>query len=92
MQTEVFGDRRVAWFLARHPQLPRVVSLLLLSGELACACAPWVPPPVCYGLLCLALLFHAGVALSMGLNTFLFAFASGFPAMIFTSRWLYGSR
>jgi hypothetical protein len=89
MSTQTFGNERLYRFLANNPQMAILASAAVYGGEILVAFAPWVPSPVGLMLLGSGLVFHLLVALTMGLNTFLFAFAAAYPAALYTSNLLY---
>lgn len=72
--------------LKRH----RVVSLLLCWSVIAFECSAALlilaGTPGAVAIIAGGLAFHVGIALVMGLNTFLWAFASAYPALLYLAH------
>jgi len=90
--TSTYGRETLYVFLRDHPRIAKGGSSSLLIIELIISMAPWVPPPVCLFLLTCALMFHLMNAIIMGLNTFVYSFASTFPAALCVSLIIYSGR
>jgi hypothetical protein len=89
MSTETFGNNWLYTFLARNPRIALVTSVSVFGGEIVMAFAPWMPFPYAATFLGLGLVFHILIAVTMGLNTFFFAFAAAYPAALYTASTLY---
>jgi hypothetical protein len=90
MSTSMWGNRREAVLLKSHPRLGWVLCWLTMLGECSVPLSLIVPLPVTVGLLAVALAFHVAVAIEMGLNSFVWAYGSTYPAVIFCWYWLHG--
>jgi hypothetical protein len=71
------GDR----VLSRSPRVGRALSFGTMGWETLFPLALVVPPPACAALLCIGAGFHLSSALTMHLNTFLWAFVAAYPAV-----------
>lgn len=81
--TFIYGHTAVARFLRDRPKFTRVVSRSLIFWECSFPLAMLLPLPAAYAILAAGLIFHLVNAYVMGLNTFLFAFAATYPAILF---------
>jgi hypothetical protein len=89
MSTETFGNNWLYTFLSRNPRIALMTSVSVFAGEMVVAFAPWMPFPYAATFLGLGLVFHVLIAVTMGLNTFFFAFAAAYPAALYTAATLY---
>jgi hypothetical protein len=90
LATATFGHPTLKRFL--DPTAPRsyvVASYVVMVGELILGFSFCFPPSVCLGLLACGMLFHVSVAMIMGLNTFVWAFAATYPAIYYISLKIY---
>lgn len=78
-----YGNRRLAQFLRRFPRLLGLASVLVIAVEIAAPLALFLPFPWAELLLAAALAFHVTVAVVMGLNTFVWAFAATYPPILY---------
>jgi hypothetical protein len=85
-RTRAFGHPQVSKLLNRHPLLSRYSELALVLWESGFLIALIAPRPVLWMMLAAGLVFHLSCAWVMGLNTFLWAFAAGYPCVIFANR------
>ncbi len=85
LRTRIFGAAWAAALLARLPRLARLNCRLIVLWEFAFVLVLFVPVPVALAIVGLGVLFHAGCAVIMGLNTFLWSFAATYPAVIFAN-------
>ena len=85
-RTRAFGHARLSKLLHRHPLLSYSSELALVLWESVFLVALIAPRPVLWTMLAAGLLFHLSCAWVMGLNTFLWAFAAGYPCVIFANR------
>jgi hypothetical protein len=85
-RTRAFGHPRVSKLLKRYPLLSYFSELSLVILESGFLIALIAPRPVLWLMLGAALVFHLSCAWVMGLNTFLWAFAAGYPCVIFANQ------
>jgi hypothetical protein len=85
-RTRAFGHARVSRILHRYPLLSSCSELALVLLESGFAIALFSPRPVLWIVLGAALIFHLSCAWVMGLNTFLWAFAAGYPCVLFANQ------
>jgi hypothetical protein len=90
LSTGLFGSRALSALATRRRIAVRTVARLVVAGELLGSLAPWIPPRISLVLLVCAFGFHLIAAVTMRLNTFLFAFPALLPAAWFVSRCIYG--
>ena len=81
--TLTFGTPRVAAVLSRHPTAGMLVCWSVIVFECSVALLILAGTPGALVIIAGGLAFHVGVALIMGLNTFFWAFASAYPALLF---------
>jgi hypothetical protein len=81
MGTEVFGESGVRNILECNAWLPIVLSWSVIGFECCYVMSLLLPLRLLVGLSVLAGLFHAGAARVMGLNNFVLAFVSTYPAI-----------
>lgn len=74
-----FGHRH-AHAVARHRGAALALSWGLMLAETLFPLALLAPPELLLGVLALFALFHLGMAVIMGLNTYIWAFAAAYPA------------
>jgi hypothetical protein len=87
--TTMWGGAREAAFLEAHPFPGFAISWMTMLGESVVPLALVLPLPVGIAILCCAGLFHLSAAFVMRLNSFVWAFCSTYPAIIFCSDWLH---
>jgi hypothetical protein len=80
-----FGNRRFNEVLSKHPVFYKVISNVVIYGELCLGFAFLFPPYICLPLLAFGLIFHLSTAIIMGLNTFFWVFSATYPAIWFIS-------
>lgn len=76
--------------LARQPRLAWGLSWYVILLELLFPLAVLLPPPAFWVFAALGILFHAGVAVCMGLHGFFWSFVAGYPAIYFCACFLSG--
>jgi hypothetical protein len=64
----------------------RLLAWLIIGAECAFPLSLFAPPAVLGVVLGLFLAFHVAIALAMGLNTYVFAFAAAYPATLLLSQ------
>jgi hypothetical protein len=77
-----YGHPRVAQFLQSNPTICGILSISVIAVEVAVPCSLVLPWPIAEVLLLIALTFHIVTAVTMGLNTFVWAFAATYPAIL----------
>ena len=77
-----YGHPRVAELVKAHPTLGGVLSIAMIAVEIAVPGALVLPAPMAEILLLAVLAFHIATAVIMGLNTFVWAFAATYPAIL----------
>jgi hypothetical protein len=90
LRTGSFGN---AWILKTFETwrlLPVLFGLGVAFGDSAIAFAALTPPMACLALLAFGLALHAGIAIVLGLNTFVWSFAATYPAILWVSLQIYG--
>jgi hypothetical protein len=85
-RTRAFGHPQVAKLLHRHRLLSKYSELSLVLWESGFLIALIAPRPVLWMMLAAGLVFHLSCAWVMGLNTFLWAFAAGYPCVVFANQ------
>jgi hypothetical protein len=83
--TEVFGNRQIAKMMDRVPNSYILASFAVMFGEIFLGLSFLMPPFFCLCILLTGILFHIIIAAVMGLNTFVWTFASTYPAIYFVS-------
>jgi hypothetical protein len=82
LNTIGLGWPALARTLRRHHALSLGLCWSVIAFECLLPTAILVGPPGIYVFLAFGLAFHLGIAITMGLNTFLWAFTSAYPALI----------
>ncbi len=85
VSTGFFGNRTLKTVLDGMPFSYPVLSVALISWEMIMGASMFLPPPFCLAVLAGGVLFHFGVAVVMGFNTFFWAFLSTYPAIYFVA-------
>lgn len=85
MSTGFFGNRSLKTALDGMPYSYPALSVVLIGWEMTMGASMFLPPPVCLAILAGGVLFHLGVAVVMGFNTFFWAFLSTYPAIYFVA-------
>ncbi|WP_298183146.1 hypothetical protein [Saccharomonospora sp.] len=85
-RTHMFGHKRAFEFLRTRPKLSRAVGMGTIVGEMLFPLVLVAPAPVARALLATGAGFHAGNAVLMGLNRFVWAFLGTYPAVMYCSR------
>lgn len=89
--TLMWGSGSQALMLRAHPRLAFGLCWATMLGECSVPLALAVPLPVAVALLACAGVFHVVTAMEMGLNSFIWAFWSTYPAIIFCWYGLHGA-
>lgn len=82
LATRMYGVPALGVWLKGHPRLCAVLSWSVILSEVAFASVLVAPEPLAWALIGGGVAFHAATAVLMGLNTFLWAFLAGYPALI----------
>jgi hypothetical protein len=90
--TLMWGNGSAALVLRSHRRLALALCWGTMLGECAFPIVLAVPLPVTVLLLSVTAAFHVLLAVEMGLNSFVWAFGSTYPAIIFCWYWLHGVR
>jgi hypothetical protein len=90
--TLMWGNGSRAVMLKSHRRLALALCWITMLGECSVPLTLVVPLPVAIVLLGCAGAFHVITAVEMGLNSFVWAFGSTYPAIIFCWYWLHGVR
>jgi hypothetical protein len=77
-----YGHPYWAAIARRRPGLARMLSAAVILIETGAMFALILPPPWAESLLIVTFCFHAAAAFIMGLNTFVWAFAATYPAIL----------
>lgn len=88
LQSDMFGVPRLAALLPLS-LLTAPVSWSALAFEILGPPLSLLSPNAALGFCLVALCFHLGVALMMGISQFLFAFGATHPAIYFCATWLH---
>ncbi len=84
-ETRMYGHPTVARVLRARPAIGRASGYSVLIWESFFLMTLTAPPAVVLAMLAAGVAFHAGCAIVMGLNRFLWAFAAGYPALLCTN-------
>jgi len=83
--TVAYGSGAAARLIAGARGSGRVLTLSVIAFEIAMPLSVLCPIEVTAAFLAMALVFHIGCALVMGLNDFVWAFAATFPGILYIS-------
>lgn len=86
MGSEAHGRAFAARILEPSVWFGRIASWIVVAFECTFWIALFAPPPVTLGFLALALAFHIGCAIVMGLNTFVWAFPATYLCVIYAAQ------
>jgi hypothetical protein len=90
--TVTWGGRREAVYLKAHAPVALALCWSTMVFECLVPASLALPLPLMICVLAGALAFHVVIAFEMGLNAFVWAYASTYPALIFAWYWLHGVR
>ncbi|MEV0237978.1 hypothetical protein [Nonomuraea sp. NPDC050786] len=85
-RTYVYGDERVYKILKDRPMLSKLAGWGVIVGESIVPLALILPKKSAWGMLAAGASFHAGNAMFMGLNRFLWSFVGTYPAVVYMSK------
>ncbi len=88
LNIRTYSYKTVARFARAHPRLVRWASWSVIGYECVFVLVLVLPAPYALAFVAAGLMFHLAIAVIMGLNDFVWAFASTYPAILFwlTSR------
>jgi hypothetical protein len=91
LSTEAYSTPALAQFLRASPAVCRPFATILILGEITFPLVLVASRPLMLAILAAGLLFHVCVATIMGLRTFLWAFLSTYPAIMYCNAmvWRY---
>jgi hypothetical protein len=84
-QTRMYGQPAVARLIRGHPALGTAAGWSVVVWESLAFVALTAPRPLLVAMLLAGLGFHAGCAVVMGLNRFIWAFVASYPALLCTN-------
>ncbi|MEU9191553.1 hypothetical protein [Streptomyces hundungensis] len=90
LSTDSYGSPGIAAFLRARPRVGALMAWGVMVLEVTFWLALVVPGPPRWGLLAAGAALHLGIAFTMGLTTFVFAFIGAYPALLFTAAFLTG--
>jgi hypothetical protein len=85
LNTASYGRRGVARMLGDAPRLARLLNWSVVAFECAFPIALIAGGRVALAFFAGGLLMHVGIALCMGLNSFLWAFVATYPAVLYAA-------
>jgi len=86
LSTRTYGLRPLASQVQKSPCLALAMCWGVIAFESTFIFAPILPPVALLALLGVAALFHACVALTMGLNGFFWSFLAAYPAIVYLNQ------
>lgn len=91
LSTVDHGTPAVGLWLRRHSSLSKLASWVTIGFECTFIIVLVLPTQLGAGLLALGVMFHAGCAVLMGLNSFLWAFPATYPCVYFAAAIIQGA-
>lgn len=89
LQTSSFGNRYLLGFLKGKSLLAALLGCGVAYGDCAVSVAMLLPPLLCITVLFFGVVLHLGIALVLGLNTFLWSFIATYPALLWISSLIW---
>ena len=91
LDTSTYGSAGAAAALRQHDGVGRILTRSVVAAEVAFGLGLvfLLPAPLAWTLLAWGVAFHVATAVLMGLNTFLWAFVSTYPAIIYIHSLLW---
>lgn len=86
VRTRMYGHRETYELLSEHPRLVKLLGPGTILGELAFPAVLVAPKPIARLLLAVGASFHAGNAVVMGLNRFVWSFIGTYPAIAYAAK------
>lgn len=90
VDTASYGSRQAGAVLKKWPSFGRLLTWSVIVFEVSFVAAVFLPWPWIVLPLALGALFHTSIAFVMGLNNFVPAFLSTYPAVLYTSLLITG--
>jgi hypothetical protein len=87
--TASYGHPRLSALLLGHPRVSQALSLGVIGWEVVFAITIILPTPILYGALAAGFVFHIAVAVTMGLNNFVWSFCATYPCLVLINRILW---
>ncbi|GAA5165305.1 MULTISPECIES: hypothetical protein [Amycolatopsis] len=84
LSTDSYGSPRLAATLRARPALALAMAWFVIVLEVTFAGTLVLPAPALWCVLAAAFALHLGIAVTMGLVNFLFAFTAAYPALTYT--------
>jgi hypothetical protein len=88
--TSSYGTAWMKRSLHRSPLVARVTGMAVVIGESFFFLLIFVSPKLCVAGLLMAMLFHVGTAVIMGLNLFAWSFPASYTGVLFCNLFLHG--
>ena len=88
--SDLFGFPPAANIIQRYSWLPKAICWGVICFECGAPLFLFMGTTGCLAFLCIGFLFHLMIAVSHGLNLFLFAFTAAYPAALLTAKDLAG--
>ena len=89
MSTKIYGNSFAAALLHGRPALGRIICWSVITFEVTFVAVLFVDRPTIWVMLGVGVLFHAGIAVLMGLNSFFLAFVATYPAVAYLNALLH---
>jgi hypothetical protein len=88
MLSASYGSKFLAQLFARHPRLSLCACWSVIVLECLGPVAAFLSPSAATAFIAAGVVFHASIALGMGLNVFFWSFTATYPALLYvSSRW-----
>ena len=84
--TNLFGSVFFERALSKWPRLNVVLSWAVIGFELSAPVLVLTGPEGCLLFICCGIVFHLGVAITQGLNLFVWAFLATYPSLLITAH------
>lgn len=88
MDTETYGQPWIVAVLRRFPRVATMLSWLVILFQCSFLLLLAGPSWMAFGALALGLGFHLAVAVTMGINNFLWAFPATYPCVVVLGAWI----
>lgn len=89
MSTKIYGNSVAAALLHGRATLGRLMGWAVIAFEVTFVAVLFVDRPAMWVMLGVGVLFHAGIAALMGLNSFFLAFVATYPAVAYLNALLH---
>jgi hypothetical protein len=89
LKTSTFGNRMLLRRVEQYRPIAIFLGCSVAAGDCVLGFAVFMPPVVCLAVLVFGLFLHIGIAVVLGLNTFLWSFVGTYPAVFWVSTWLH---